>query len=271
MNLSLDIGGTNLRVGITSLGENFFKEVLIIPTPKSKMELINELKSYIGFVEIKKVVVGIAGVINLNNELIFSPHLTQFLNINLKDLFLKEILGYDCDFSCFNDVQLASFAEAVKGRGLNFSRSLYLSLGTGLGGGLIINKKLENYIHFEPGHLILNTLNKESNIFLEDIVAGGGILKNYNELPKDPEFWIEREEILAKNISNIILLLNPDCIVFGGGLVISNKYNIDNLRDKIFNNLRIKYLMPEIFKTELGDLITLKGAIAFIQRDNYFN
>lgn len=270
MNLVIDIGGTKTRIGIYTNGDSFFKEVLTIPTPKSTNELIVALKNYIGFIEIKRVVIGIAGVVNLNNELIFSPHLSQFNNINLRDLLLKDVLGYNIEFNIFNDVSLASFGEATNGKSNIYSRVLYLSIGTGLGGGFIINKQLNSHLHFEPGHMLINTSN-DTDSFLEDIIAGSGITKRYSELPdkENREFWSNIEVILSKSIVNMILLLNPDCIVFGGGLILGDKLDINNLRDSTFNNLRIKYLMPEIFKTDLGDLITLKGAISYIKRSSY--
>jgi fructokinase len=176
-----------------------------------------------------------------------------------------------------NDSQCFALAESLMGAGYGFNTVFGMILGTGVGGGIVINNVLHNGFHnisAEWGHTTLDTSN---NIMcrcgrigcVETWLSGSGIdkwafnitnkklsTKEYLQITEIQECFLDK---FGLAVSNLVQVLDPDCIVIGGG--ISNNdilytQGIEHVRKSIFND---EFNTP-IFKAKLGDSAGVIGA-----------
>ena len=200
---------------------------------------------------------------------------------------LHEALGREV--FCENDGNCFALSEAIDGSGKNYKIVYGIILGSGAGGGLVIDKQIvsgPNGIAGEWGHNQLpymaakkenlETSNlRESEI--ESFISGIGLAKKYNKKNKtnlktkdifqlnsrhdiDAEKFIDQFKInLAMSLATIINIMDPDVFVFGGG--VSN--SIDFFPE--VQNLVKKYVIGREYegvflKPKYGDASGVRGA-----------
>jgi len=199
---------------------------------------------------------------------------------------------------CENDANCFALSEAIDGAGKHYKIVYGIILGSGAGGGLVIDKKIVsglNGVAGEWGHNQLpylaakkeelNTTNlRESEI--ESFISGLGIAKKYNkkygknlktnEIFKlyrshdlDAENIIDNFKVnLAMSLSTIINILDPDAFVFGGGVT-----NEIDFFDEI-ENLVKKYVIGKEYegvflKPKYGDASGVRGAARLGRKVSY--
>ena len=245
MTLSIDIGGTKISSGIIS--ENFniskFKKINV-PQSKDKFLkiIVNLIQEYQKEYKIKKIAVGCAGLIDETGTIIKSPNLDFLTNFKLKDFIKKSAQNIETKVS--NDVQCFTIAESILGAGKNYNIVIGITIGTGLGGGICINKKYfkgsQNFAG-EFGHTIINTgFNKQCKCgncgCLEQFVSGKAIEKYYQKISGEKKSAEEIGGLSRKNdkkaletihktaqylgigLANLSHILNPDAIIIGGSI-----------------------------------------------------
>ncbi len=157
MYLLFDIGGTNMRVAVSSDG----KEILhskIIPTPKDCEQGIQAFKQIAEELGKGEKITGIAGGIAgpLDGDktmLLASPHISGWIQKPLKNE-LEKIFG--CKVILENDTTTGGIGETVKGAGKGYSVVAYIAIGTGIGGKRVVDGKIyKDSFNFEPGHQII--------------------------------------------------------------------------------------------------------------------
>ncbi len=146
----IDLGGTNIKFGFFNDQELVYNTS--IKTPKESNQIVESIievvKQNYSLKEIEKYSVCIPGVI-VNNIVVLAP------NTNIKGLNLYELLSCGLENKNIvieNDANLAALAEA---RATNSSNLVLITLGTGVGGGIVIDNKLYNKNGFagEIGHM----------------------------------------------------------------------------------------------------------------------
>jgi glucokinase len=146
----IDIGGTNIKFGFFNDKKLFFSFNIKTPTEKDKVlpEIIKAVKEKKNSNLIEKFVVCIPGVIK-DNIVIYAPN-TNIVGLNIYDSLSKAFNVSDILIE--NDANLAALAEA---RATNTKDLVMITLGTGLGAGIIIDGKLYNKHGFagEVGHI----------------------------------------------------------------------------------------------------------------------
>jgi fructokinase len=134
------------------------------------------------------------------------------------------------------DVAVAALGEAKWGASRNDSHSLYLTIGTGVGGGYIINgEPLSGLTSLEMGHIrIPHDLNLDSfqgacpyhGDCFEGLAAGPAILTRFGQpaetLADDHPYWEVEASYIAHALVNFILSLSPQRIILGGGVMQKN-------------------------------------------------
>lgn len=130
------------------------------------------------------------------------------------------------------DVNGAALGEYTWGAARDLSSALYLTVGTGVGGGAIVDgKRLQGLIHPEMGHLKLPR--KAGDTFegvcpyhgdcLEGMATGPALKARWGkpaqELPADHEAWDIEAHYLAMAVVNYILTLSPHIVIMGGGVM----------------------------------------------------
>tara|TARA_B110001450_G_scaffold213787_1_gene206285 strand:- start:824 stop:1726 length:903 start_codon:yes stop_codon:yes gene_type:complete len=209
---------------------------------------------------------------------------------------LREALGRE--IFCENDGNCFALSEAIDGAGKHYKIVYGIILGSGAGGGLVIDKQIvsgPNGIAGEWGHnqlpymaakkeKLVTTSLRESEI--ESFISGLGLAKKYNRKYKtnlkakeifelyrqhdiEADRFIDDFKInLAMSLSTIINILDPDAFVFGGG--VSNA--IDFFPD--IQNLVKKYVIGREYegvflKPKFGDASGVRGAARLGRKTTY--
>lgn len=166
--LAFDIGGTNTRLAL--INENFeIEKSEVKPTPVgSKEEFLENIYSLMNDFPLDDVIAvgaGVPGVVDVKTSKIIT-----LPNVGIGDIELGKIFKekYNLDLYLRNDAQVACLAEAVLGKGKNFDRVFFVTISTGLGGSLCVNKVIQDYLN-EVGH----TLFKYKDGYQEFEIAGG--------------------------------------------------------------------------------------------------
>ncbi len=285
---SADIGATEIKYGIVSeAGEILYQAS--IPTkamtgPKvwfgRLTNIINSLKAEYDF---DGVGISSSGQIDYETgKVIFAlPQIPDYTGFDIAGFIKKR-----CDLNCVaeNDVDCAVYAEGILGAGKGFSQVLGLTVGTGVGGGYILNGELlhgASCSALEVGYIEVknSTLEKKGSVT--------GLISTVKRLKKDcTTDWDGKQIIeaalngdadcikaldlqadaLARGIRSLCFVLNPEVVILGGGIIQS-----DYLFDLIIAKLK-KCLQPHILsktsfrRAQFGNLAGMLGA-AYL----YFN
>jgi len=162
--LGIDLGGTDIKTGVI---DNDYKLIAkhVIPTQakRSAKEVISdmaaagkEVVSMAGISErdIIHIGIGVPGAVNsLKNIIIKAPNL-NWHNIDFIPMFKKH---WDIPVFLGNDADAAALAEVYAGAAREYDNIILLTLGTGVGGGFVFDKKIFTGCGFgtEPGHTII--------------------------------------------------------------------------------------------------------------------
>ncbi len=253
--IGLDIGASYLRgVLLSDRGVNFcYKSA----TPKNKKDFIFaikrailEIKKFARDVKIGRIGIGIAGVSDIKKGILFLSPNIKFL----KNFRIKEILKKDFNIPVFvdNDARCFARAEFEIGSGKNFKDGVCITLGSGVGGGIIIGGKVyygHNYSAGEIGHMVLNLKTRQT---FEDLAS-----QKFLQGKKPNNAFFNQ---LGIGIANIINILNPEIIILGGG--ISQELSLkDLIRIKKIAAKFIVSLKSKNFKLKKSGLGEYAGAI----------
>jgi glucokinase len=259
MYLVFDIGGTNMRVGISPDGSDI-KETKSIPTPQNFDEGLGALKQVAKELATGKKIVaaagGIAGSLDNNKTmLVASPHIQDWVNKPLRNT-LETILGTSVKLE--NDSLLGGLGEAVYGAGGNQEIVAYIAVGTGVGGARFVKGRIdENSLGFEPGHQIIinngNACRCGGKGHLEAYIGGKYLEEKYQKSSvdiHDPQIWDDVAKYLSIGLTNAIVLWSPNIVVIGGS--VANKIPLDKTQVYLNNNLTIFPNKPTLTKASLA-------------------
>ena len=281
--IGVDLGGTKTEVIV--LDENLdILERKRVPTPQNNYdEIISTISNLVLDVSknISDFTLGICcpGAISKQTGLIKNSNTQCLIGKSLKkDLEnkLQKKISIENDANCF------SLSESKMGAGIGFDLVFGVILGTGVGGGIVINNNLHSgrtNIAGEWGH---HTLHQNGNSCycgkfgcVETYISGPSLEKRWNQLTgltqSMPEIidnfdytigtsWKnEFLENYGSGLANVIDILDPDVIIIGGGLS-----NIDFLytegKESIYSKVFSDIVETPILKNKLGDSSGVFGA-----------
>ncbi|MFH1664236.1 MAG: ROK family protein [archaeon] len=251
--IGIDVGGTQIKAGIVDSKGKIFKQINIETNPSSgKNSIISSIERIISKLdskEIKSIGIGFAGSVDEKKGIIIeSPNIPKMNNTKIVEALKKKIRK---KIVLQNDAKLMALAEAKIGAGKKFSVIVGLTAGTGIGSGIIINKKIfsgKNNLT-EIGHTTINFFGPKCQCgntgCLEEYAgikalmrlterkmeACPSILKKMWPLtPKKIDEAAQKKDKLAISVlketgmllgiglANIANSFNPDAIILGGGL-----------------------------------------------------
>ena len=259
--ICIDIGGTSIKYGVLSeKGEIFIdgtvstkvteKENFILSDVKKLIRnILDEYRNY----EIKGICVSTAGVVNPEKgEIAYAgPTIPKYTGTKIKEELEKEF-SIPCEVE--NDVNCAGLGEYWKGAGKGSNSMVCLTIGTGIGGSVILDGKLLNGIGYTAGEIGYMDVNgsyiqniasskylvekvqkeKEEKEGITDAITGVDI---FELAKKGDEICIaginEIISNLAVGVRNIIYLLNPEVIVIGGGITAQKEYLEEKIRKEV--------------------------------------
>lgn len=178
-----------------------------------------------------KIGIANAGIVDKTGRLVYSPNYPAILNLNLRKA-AKNILGKSPLID--NDANAFALAEAIAGAAKKYKYVVGLTLGTGLGGGIVFNKKL--YRGKAGGAGEIGRLKLGNGKEAEDIGSSkffqSKSIQNHSALELKARAGQTKARIIYKEfgenlgfiIANVINILDPEVIVLGGG--ISRAYDL---------------------------------------------
>lgn len=266
-----DIGGTNMRVAVSSNGEDITGSK-VVPTPPDYEQGILAFKqvveSLVGQDKVTGISGGIAGPVDSTKTFLAnSPHISGWVNKPLKTDLEKE---FGCRVILENDTVMGGIGEAVKGAGAGNKIVAYMALGTGVGGKRIVEGTIsDDSFNFEPGHQIIHPdgllCNCGGKGHLEVYVSGSYFPQLYHQKGediKDPQIWDEISKNLAIGLVNTVVHWTPDIVVLGGG--VSRSIPLEKV-ERYFKQFLTIYPEPaQIVKATLGNEAGLYGALELL-------
>lgn len=287
MIIGIDLGGTKIAGVLATPSGKILMDVQV-PTEanKGRKRVIQNIKKAIRMlihshkVKIKAIGIGAPGPIYYEKGIVVgAPNLPGWKRVNLKKILEKE---FKVPVFVDNDANCAALAEAWFGAGKFVKHFIYMTISTGIGGGIIINKKLYRGAigsAGELGHMILDPNGPRCGCgkrgCLEALASGSALKKKTGmdaiavELAarqgdkKALAAIQEAAHYLAIGIADLVNIFNPERVIIGGGL--------SNMRELLFIPLKRdfkKYALTlpaksvKIVRAKLGTKAGVLGAAA---------
>lgn len=249
--LGIDVGGQNIKAGWVK--ERTVKDFRRVPF---KAENIKEelLKLIASFDITKDVIIGVGFPGFVQNGIIYTPpNLPTINELNLEELLKKETGSH---VYVFNDANAVILGEALYGAAKNYRIVVGFTLGTGIGGGFIIDKEVytgSRGFACEIGHTIIDHSGPICECgkrgCLEAFIGAYALTNRYKTLTDDDVTVKEifkraiRGEVYSKRvvdefgfylgigINNVVEIFDPDIIVLAGGVSKSGDQIIEAIED----------------------------------------
>ncbi|MGI0480440.1 ROK family protein [Geminocystis sp. CENA526] len=281
--IGVDLGGTAIKLG-RFLANGTCVESLTIPTPQpatpeavmSTIELgVKELNHQ------KKAValgIGTPGPTDAQGRIaLVAINLSGWHNVPLAQT-LEAKTGLKTSIA--NDANCAGLGEAWLGAGKNYQNLIMLTLGTGVGGAIILNGKLFTGHLGSGAELGLITLNPEgppcnsgNQGSLEQYVSATAIYRDTHKTPAELgqlaenndlsalTFWQNYGKKLGAGLASLIYVLTPEAIIIGGGVSASSKYFLPSVEAEIEKRvLPTSRVGLKLMVAQLGNQAGIVGA-----------
>ena len=239
LRIGVDLGGTKIEaIALDASGREVFRKR--VPTPKGDYEgTLRQIKLLVETAGDGTVGIGIPGTLSSATGLVKNANSTWLIGKPLKE-DLQRLLSREVRIE--NDANCFALSEAVDGAGKGAEVVFGVILGTGVGGGLVVRGKVVkgvNAIAGEWGHNPLPLPTADDLPLpacycgragcIETYLSGPGLARDHRTLTGDErspeeivslggkslERYVER---LARALSGVINVLDPDVIVLGGGM-----------------------------------------------------
>ncbi len=252
----VEAGGTKFNCIVASDPANILAE-LRIPTT-TPAETLPQVLSFFSNVQaqndiqLEAIGLGFFGPISLDKSARDYGSITSTPKLPWRNTpivsYFKENTGLPVAFD--TDVAAAALGEGKWGAAQGCKNYVYLTVGTGVGGGIINEgRPLHGQIHPEVGHMFIpHDKNKDPyegfcpshKDCLEGLVSGPSIKARWGQpaetLPADHPAWELESDYLAYAIANLVLAYSPERIILGGG-VMKIPGLIEKVRSKTILNL----------------------------------
>ena len=278
-NIGIDLGGTNIKVGLVNENYEIIQKASVptdLPRPAEAIcksivdtvwKVLNEAKVTIG--EVKSIGIGTPGVANRNSGTVLYSCNLGFKNTDLRALIKKYL---DKPVFVENDANAAAFGEVLAGAGKGFKDVIVVTLGTGVGGGIIIDGKIYTGFNFcgaELGHTVIEFNGRQCSCgrkgcfeAYSSATALINMTKEAMDAHKDSKMWeiagsldgvdgktafdgmrandpAAKEvvdmyiEYLGCGLTNIINTFQPEVLLIGGGICKEGKNLTEPLNEII--------------------------------------
>jgi glucokinase len=293
--LGIDVGGTYIKTGIVTTPPQVEK---FKSTPTQVNNLVGELLEIISQYKVKAVGIGVAGLIR-DGTIHSSPNFSGIKNLKLREILQSKL---KIPILVENDANMIALGEWKYGRGRGVSNLLLLTLGTGVGGGLILENKLYKGTGFagEVGHITIDPNGPPCGCgnygCLESFVGSKALeqkayqgirvgvktsLSKYKTLTpeiitqeayKGDKFACTIIESMGRylgiGIASLCNVLAPECVIIGGGIAKAGKILFSRIEEEVkirlYHKEKVKIVPPE-----LGDYAGILGSAYYASYENY--
>ncbi|MQQ65441.1 sugar kinase [Streptococcus sp. HMSC074B11] len=283
--IGIDIGGTTIKADLyddfgTSL--NQFKEIeTIIDYDLGTNQILNQVCDLIGEYILNYSIDGVgistAGVVNANTgEIIYAGYtIPGYIGVNFTSEIEKRF-----GLSTFveNDVNCAALGELWKGQAQDKKNVVMVTIGTGIGGSIIVNGQIVNGFNYTAGEVgyipvgnsdwqskasttaLIHLYQKKSlktnqtgRTFFTDLSSGDKVAKETFEI------FVEN---LTKGLLTISYLLNPEILILGGGILAKKDILLPEIQSSLAKNAMDNRFLPKnVVAATLGNEAGRIGAV----------
>ncbi|HSM26152.1 MAG TPA: ROK family protein [Anaerolineaceae bacterium] len=288
----IEAGGTKFVCVIANNPDDILAEKRF-PTTSPEETINNAILFFIDNIKhhdikLKSLGIGSFGPIDLNPASATYGCITSTPKKGWRDINLVQPIQEKLQIPILfdTDVNAAAVGEGKWGAARDVENFLYFTIGTGIGGGAIINgKPLHGLIHPEMGHIILNQ-NQLKDRFIgscpfhrncfEGLASGPAIEERWgsaaNNLEINHPAWELEADYIAQAMSNYICCFSPQKIILGGGVMqqlhlfpMIQKKTVEYLNGYIQSDMIMSNMDQFIIRPGLGNQAGMLGAIALAQ------
>ena len=270
MKIGVDLGGTNIRAALVD-GQEIIKKVKrACPAKGTCEEVLETVASLIGEViceGVESIGIGVPSVVDTRRGIVYNvANIPSWVEVPLKDI-LEQRFGIPVKIN--NDSNCFTLGESRFGKGQGYGSLVGVTLGTGVGSGIIIDGKLYEGRNAGAGEVgCLNYLDKDyesycSTPFFVAHSTSGAELSAKAEAgdAEATALWNEFGGHLGELVKAILFAYDPEAIVFGGGIASGHPHFEAALRERIQTFPYETGKDVKIFFSEDGDM-ALYGASA---------
>lgn len=294
MKIGIDLGGSHISIGVVDKDGKILDKRdkhlrgiakrLIKPTIEET--IISNIKEYQKNYKITEIGIAVPGSVK-NDKILKS------VNLGLKDYDLVGVIKKEIDLpiKIRNDAKCAALAESKYGALKKYNRVVFMTLGTGIGGAVIINGKLLDageYPGCEFGHMVIKENGLECNcgrkgcfekygsmrafkdnlrneLGLEDKTSGKELMAILKNTTKESKDYAKIEKVrkqyirdLSVGITNLVNIFEPEAIGIGGSFVYFSEALLDDIKELIikenmlFNSRKEINIQTAVLGNEAG-------------------
>jgi glucokinase len=289
--ISIDIGGTDIKYGIVNdLGQVVLKSKTPTEASKGNQKLVDKLIRIVSeLLNSEYVISGLgistAGVVDTEKGVVIYAGGTMpgYQGTKLKEIFVSR---FGLATNVNNDVNATALGEAWVGAAKDADTFFCMTLGTGIGGATIIDKKLYKGLNFKAAEIGYMFMEKGGDSFYEKRAATSTLVKtaqrelNNQEIDGSYIFELAKQgdkesiriidmwmEEVTKGIATIICVLDPGLVIIGGAVSKQGAFLIDRIKNALPLYLPPNFETNTIIKAaQYGNDAGMLGAVyEFIQ------
>lgn len=261
--LGVDIGGTNIKIGKIVNGKVLQK--CKIPVNRDDLEQVTLDNLYKGLKDlmtdsVQAIGIGVPAVVDIESGTIFDvQNIPSWTKVALKNLVEEK---FNVPVYINNDANCFAIGEKQFGKLREFKNCVALSLGTGMGMGIIINEKLYNGVLCGAGEIGMvpyldGILEHYTGSFFFEREYNSSALSLYNEALEGKEnalrVFKEYGTHLAEAIKIILYMYAPEAIILGGSISNSFQFFEESLKTGLASFAYQKQI--ENLKIQTSDLV----------------
>lgn len=272
--LAIDIGGTKFSLAAFSHREMVRRESRRTDRQQGRewmlAQLLSIARQWRQEIDFDRCGIGFGGPVDFEKQLVArSTHVGGWSNFPLSQ-FIEDQLGMPVIVD--NDANVGALAEATCGAAQGFDPLFYMTISTGIGGGIVSGGEVLRGIDGmagEIGHVPIRPDGPEclcgGRGCLERLCSGLWLENDFqrpaSELLQDPGFVSQYVVNLAQGLRVVVMMLNPARIVIGGGLSKAGDRLFEPLREELKRQLAPwPWVRADVVPSSLGDDNILCGA-----------
>ncbi len=270
--IGVDLGGTNLRVGKFNALNLISMSSSSISSKASEKIVLEEIYQAIDSVfdkSVKAIGLAVPSVVDIEKGIIYNAeNIPSWKEVHLKELFEER---YGVEVFVNNDANAFVLGEAYFGKGKPYKNIVGLTLGTGLGCGIVIDKKLYNGSNCGAGEISMMKFKAHNleyyssgQFFIGEYGIEGAEL--YRMAINNDKKALKAFERFGHQFGEVIMMIlytyDPDIIILGGAVSKSFKFFEGGMRESL-KEFAYPHIIKKV-KIEISDNdnIALLGAIS---------
>ncbi len=274
MNIGVDIGGTNIRAGIELNGQITNQRHLLLKDKESLASTLDQLKGLLRPLlqqPVGGIGIGVPSVVDVNKGIVYNVmNIPSWDEVALRDILESE---FNIPVTINNDVNCFTLGEHRFGLAQKYKSVIGISIGTGIGSGIIIDNKLYSGANCGAGEIGMIPYQDSiledyvCNRYFENSIGINAFQAHSRAISADPialQAWKDFGKHLANAIKIVMYTYDPEAIVIGGSLAKASAFfkeaMLEAIKDFAYPKSvnRIKFFLSE------NENIALLGAAALL-------